>query len=268
MKKIALFALLALLGVLLLLSCSKRDENGPSRTYVLVHGAWQAPYAWQYVAAGLQKSGNKVVVVELPGHGTNQTAPQTLSLDVYRDKVLEAMANVEGKVILVGHSLGGMVISSVAEKAPSKVQKLVYIGAFLPVSGQSLLDLAQTDADSWLSKALVPSADQLTLDVIHDSVTDIFVQDGSANVKSLVLGNYRPEPAIPFTNKVALTDASYGSIQKAYIRTLQDHVISPGLQDRMIGAAGIGSVYSINSSHSPFLSKPDSVVTLLIQAAR
>lgn len=270
MKKIALMLLLAVSYNVVLSSCSKDEHQVtlPPKTYVLVHGAWQAPYVWDSVKLSLEKKGYQVIVVTLPGHAADQTAPQNLTIDVYRDKVIEALSGINGKAILVGHSLGGVVISAVAEQVPSKVEKLVYIGAFLPATGQSLLDLAQTDAGSQLGKSLLPSADQLTLDVVHENIADIFIQDGSAAVKQRLLSNYRVEPAIPFTNKVTLTTARYGSVSKIYIRTLQDHVISPALQDRMITTAGIKSVYQLNTSHSPFLSKPDSVSILLMKIAQ
>lgn len=236
-----------------------------SSTYVLVHGAWQAPYVWDVVRADLEKKGNNVIVVELPGHGKDQTPTHMLSLDVYRDKVIEAMSKVDGKVILVGHSMGGMVITDVAEKAPSKISKLVYIGAFLPASGQALTDLAYADPDSKLGPTLVPSADQLTLDVKKESLTYLFIHDGSKANQELVVRNYRAEPAIPFANKVTLTDANFGAVDKVYIKTLQDIVISPGLQDRMIKAAGIKTILEVNSSHSPFLSQPHTVSELLMK---
>lgn len=247
--------------------CANNEEEPTAapQTYVLVHGAWQAPYVWDSVQADLSKSGNKVIVVELPGHGADTTAPHLLSLDVYRDKVIDAISKTDSTVILVGHSMGGMVITQVAEKIPNKIRKLVYIGAFLPATGQSLTDLAYSDPGSKLGPLLIPSADQLTLDVKRDSLTYLFINDGSEAGKQRVLDNYRAEPAIPFTNKVALTKENFGIVDKVYIKTLQDIVISPGLQDRMIAAAGITSVYTINTSHSPFLAQPHAVSDLLLK---
>jgi pimeloyl-ACP methyl ester carboxylesterase len=272
MKKILLMLLFAAMSSVVLISCTKDDDDVTPvvKTYVLVHGAWQAPYVWDAVKASLQKQGAQVLVVELPGHGADQTAPLTLTVDVYRDKVVDAISKVNGKVILVGHSLGGIVISEVAEKIPAKIEKLVYIGAYLPVSGQSLLDLANTDADSYLAKPgnLIPSADQLTLAINHDQLANIFIQDGSEAIKAQVIQNYRAEPAIPFTNKITLTAANYGSVDKVYVKTLQDHVISPALQARMLGATPIKTTYQLNTSHSPFLSKPDSVAILLTKAGQ
>lgn len=251
-------------------SVKKSNENltiNP-QTYILVHGAWQAPYVWETVKTDLIKKGNKVIVVELPGHGYDKTPTYTLSIDVYRDKVVELISKENKKVILVGHSMAGMVISSVAEKIPDRISKLVYIGAFLPSSGQALTDLAYSDPDSKLGPALVPSSDQLTLDVKRESLLDLFIHDGTQAEKDLVVSNYRAEPAIPFTNKVILTSENFGVVEKVYIKTLQDIVISPGLQDRMIAEVGIKAIFEVNSSHSPFLSQPHEVAALLLKIGK
>jgi len=247
------------------LASYKNDDAAKPQTYVLVHGAWQAPYVWDAVKADLVKKGNKVIVVELPGHGSDKTAPHTLSIDAYRDKVMEAISGVSEKVILVGHSMGGMVVSAVAEKIPSRIRCLVYIGAFLPANGQALVDLSGSDAGSQLGPRLIESADKLTLDVKADSLTYLFINDGNATVKQQVIDNYRAEPAIPFINKVALTSENFGAVSKVYIKTMQDVVISPALQDRMIATAGIKTVYTVNTSHSPFLARPAAVSELLIR---
>jgi pimeloyl-ACP methyl ester carboxylesterase len=266
MKKATSLLLFAAFVFATFAACSKKENatDANPQTYVLVHGAWQAPYVWNSVRTNLEQKGHKVIVVELPGHGNDHTPPQHLSLDVYRDKVIDAMSTIQGKVILVGHSMAGMVITHVAEKVPSKISQL----AFLPSSGQAIADLAPLDTDSKLGGSLVPSADQLTLDVKRDSLTWLFINDGTEADKQKVIANYRPEPAIPFGNKVTLSPENFGSVPKVYIKTLQDIVISPALQDRMIAAAGIKAVYSINSSHSPFLSQPKAVSDILIEIAQ
>lgn len=257
-------------AALALTSCAKDDTTvtTPQNTYVLVHGAWQAPWVWDAVAEGLKQKGNKVITVELPGHGNDTTPTYTLSLDAYSSKVEAAISGTEGKVILVGHSMGGMVVTQVAEKLPSRIAKLVYIGAFIPENGQNLGELAMLDPDSRLRYSLSPSADQLTLNVQRDSLTTLFIRDGSQADKDRMLSFYRAEPAIPFSNKVTLTAANFGTVNKVYIKTLQDIVITPGFQDRMIAKAGIKTVYSINTSHSPFLAQAGTVTDLLVKAAQ
>lgn len=251
-----------------LTACKDDAEPVAPKTFVLVHGAFQAAYAWDFVKARLEAEGQNVVVVELPGHGADQTPPATTSMDAYRDKVIAAINGVKGKVILVGHSMGGMVISAVAEQIPDRIEKLVYVAAFVPANGESLLSLAQQDQESLLGPALIPSADQLTLSVSNDNLVPIFCQDGSDAIKQLLISKNQPEPAIPFTNPVTLSAGAFGRVEKCYIRTTQDHAISIGRQDQMRTAAGITQVYSIDSGHCPFLSKPDEVADILLDVIR
>jgi pimeloyl-ACP methyl ester carboxylesterase len=266
MKNILAILLFVATVTLLLSSCSKKDVKPAAKNYVLVHGAWQAPYVWDSVKTLLVNEGNNVTVVQLPGHGSDQTDPSTISLNLYTTTVLNAMSQIPGKVILVGHSLGGMIISSVAEQAPSKIEKLVYLAGYLPASGQSLFGLAQTDPDSELGQpnALIFSSDGLTVDVAHNDIVSTFIQDGTPRVQNLVLQNYRAEPSIPLNQTVTLTAANFGSVNKVYIKTLMDNAVSPYLQNKMIAAApGVSAVYQINTSHSAHLAKPDSVAILL-----
>jgi pimeloyl-ACP methyl ester carboxylesterase len=264
MKKLLMSLMLVIFVAFCVAGCSKNDNPLASKTFVLVHGAWQAPYVWDIVKSQLEAKGQNVIVVELPAHGSDNTSPAAVSIDVYRDKVIAAIEGVKGKVILVGHSMGGVVVTAVAEKIPSKIEKLVYIGAFLPANGQSLMDLAMTDAQSILGPNLLPSKDQLTLDVNHDKIIDIFCQDAPADIQKEVLAKFRVEPAIPFGNKVALTDANFGSVNKYYIHTAQDHAVGIDLQNRMVTAAHITKTYSLETGHSPFLSKPDQVTEVLL----
>ncbi len=266
-----LLPLILVTALFTLLSCGDDDSADVKKNYVIVPGAWSAPYAWADVKSSLEKSGNTVVVVQLPGHGSDQTAPQTLTMDVYRDAVIDAMNTFDGKVVLVGHSMGGMVISEVAEKTPAKIEKLVYVAAFVPLSGQSFVELATStdNSTSVVGKALTPSADGFTFDIAQDYITDAFIQDGTADEKSLLLSNYRAEPGRPFGDNVTLTAANYGSVPKVYIKTLADHTVTPPLQKQMLAATpAFEATYTLNTGHSPFLVKPDSVVILLKKIAK
>lgn len=127
-----------------------------------------------------------------------------------------------------------------------------------------MLDLASTDSLSQLGPSLIPSANQLTLDVIPANRISIFCQDGSDSIKTLLLNNFRVEPAIPFANKVTITSVNFGAVDKYYIHTTQDHAISLNLQNRMVASANITKEYSLNTGHSPFLSAPDQVTNTLI----
>lgn len=264
MKKVISFVLMAASMALSIFGCSPGNEPLANRkTFVLVHGAWQGAFVWEAVKEALEKKKQKVIVVELPAHGEDFTAPAAVSMDVYRDKVMEAVKNIKGQIILVGHSMGGVVITAVAEKIPGKIEKLIYVGAFVPANGQSLADLAFSDKQSLLGPSLIPSKDQLTLDVVRENVTNIFCQDAPATVQAALLKKFRVEPAIPFGDKITLS-SNFAGVDKYYIHTVMDHAIGMDLQNRMVEGAHITKMFSINTGHSPFLSKPGELTDMLL----
>lgn len=251
-------------------SCKKSDSGTvPPQTFVLVHGAWQAPFVWDSVKAELIRAGQNVVVVQLPGHGADLTNPGVITMDSYRDQIVSAINSVSGKVILVGHSLSGFAITAVEERIPTRIDKLVFLAGYIPSSGQYPLSLAMSDKQTHVipgNPLLVDTAHGV-LDFVRDSIAPIFCPDASSDIKAKVVANFRPDPVIPFTQTVETTTANFGNANKYYIHTLQDEVIGIDLQKRMVQTAGITRVYSLNTSHSPFLSKPDSVTATLLDIA-
>jgi pimeloyl-ACP methyl ester carboxylesterase len=263
------FAFLAAF-LLFIVGCSKTRTitPPPARTFVLVHGSFQGPFAWQFVQAQLLAAGQKVVVVELPGHGQDQTPPATLTLNSYRDKVVEAITAVNGPVVLVGHSLGGAIITAVADTIPALIQKLVYLAGFIPTNGQSVIDLNSMDPNSQLTPALMPSADFSTVSVANDKLLSIFCQDGSDAINQLLMTNNRPEPTAPLYSKIVLSNPASAAIPKYYIHTTNDRCITIDLQNQMVATAGLQNVFSIASSHSPHLSMPEKVTSILLDSLK
>ena len=111
-------------------------------TFVLVHGAWQSTGTWDLLAPLLEKHGHRVITPVLSGLGTDQRrlSPDITLQEHIADVSLE-MSNVPDRVILVGHSYAGMIISGVVEANPTRVQRLVFLDAFIPEDGNSVLDL-------------------------------------------------------------------------------------------------------------------------------
>ncbi len=199
-------------------------------TIVLVHGAFQdGENTWARVRPLLEKSGYKVIVVTLPGRDNDGADPKTLTTDVYRETVLKAIAGEPAPVVLVGHSFGGITISNVAEAVPDKIRALVYLSAYLPQDGQSLMDLAKTDRDSHMGKPgnLVLAADYSTASINVDAKADIFANDANDADRTVIVNSLIPEAAGPQGTPVKLTEAKWGRVPKFYVETTQDHCVSP-----------------------------------------
>ena len=189
-------------------------------------------------------------------------------MDTYIKYVSNAVSAAGNKVILVGHSLAGMIISGVAEEIPELIKKLVFIAAYVPKNGQSAYAISMLDQQSLLGASLLVSGDQAEFDIVREDITNIFCQDGSEAVKQLILSNYRAEPAAPFSDTVELSDEHFGTVAKCYVETLRDNGIGNKLQKVMIGAAKINEVFSVNSGHTPALSQLGEIAKYSLQQQR
>jgi len=112
-------------------------------TFVLVHGAWVGGWYYKRVALQLIKAGHMVYTPTLTGLGErSHLASRAINLDTHVQDIINVIRWEElTDIVLCGHSYGGMVISSVADQVPEKVRALVYLDAFVPNNGQSLLDM-------------------------------------------------------------------------------------------------------------------------------
>lgn len=239
-------------------------------TFVLVHGAFQTSAAWSDVATGLQAAGHTVVVVNLPGRDGDGRVMAEVTMADHAAAVITGMDGVPGKVTLVGHSFGGMVISAVGEAVPNRVDELVYVAAYLPAvgaPGQSMQDLSMMDHHgAWQADSFVVAADYSTASVNPRDRVALFANDAGDAAQGIA-DTMVDEPLPPIATPVALTDAAFGSLRKAYIVTLQDQAVSTAFQLTMLGRGHVDEAIPINTGHVPQLVAPDALVAALIAAS-
>lgn len=242
----------------------KAIENDKVRypTYVLVHGAWADESAWGFVRNDLAKTAN-VVVVNLPAHGIDLTAANKVSLKDYVKYVSDIVNAQKGKVILVGHSMAGVIVSQVAENIPAKIDKLIYVSAYLPKNGEDLLSLSKKDAQSKAGKALEFSKDYSSATINKEQLTNIVCADCPQYMKDILVKYHKAEPTKPLGEKVVLT-AKFASVPKYYIHTTQDATVGNELQKQMVKDNGtIKKTFEMNTSHLPFVVQPEAFVKIL-----
>ena len=110
--------------------------------FVLVHGAWRGGWCWRHVAPLLRAAGHEVYAPSLTGLGERRhLAAKHIDLEIHIEDVKQLLEMQDlARVVLVGHSYGGMVISGAADRAPERIERLVYLDAFVPEDGDRLID--------------------------------------------------------------------------------------------------------------------------------
>jgi pimeloyl-ACP methyl ester carboxylesterase len=233
-----------------------------SQAIVIIPGSWSSASDWKAVSAKLKAGGHEVIVVNLPGHGEDKTPVTSISLQGYVDKVKAAIGK-RTNITFVAHSFGGVVMNQVAEEIPSQIKELLYIAAYVPKNGESLLSLAQTDADSHLGKFLQIKEKEGIAVVPKDGIIDAFFEDAPKQVQDYVVDHFKAEPLAPLATPVKVTAANLGSLKKVYVFTANDHTNSPTLQHKMVADNNITRTYTLPSSHTAFISMPDVVAAII-----
>jgi len=233
----------------------------PRPTIVLVHGAWADASSWDGVITRLQAEGYTVVAPATPLRSLRGDAAYVRSV----------IDSIKGPVVLVGHSYGGAVITNAATGARN-VKALVFIDAFAPAEGESVLQLASKYPGSELAATIteVPYSQGGTdkgIDVYIKpaSFRAVFAADVAAGRADLMAVTQRPVTLAALTQRSG--PPAWRRIPSWYLVGLQDKAIPPATQEFMATRARSHTV-EINSSHASLVSHPRAVTNLILAAVR
>jgi len=231
---------------------AQNKAGDPIKSVVLVHGGFVDGSGWMDVYKILKKDGYKVTIVQNP---TN-----SLGDDVAVTK--RAIAAADGKVILVGHSYGGVVVSEVG--TDPKVAGVVYIAAFAPDKGESVQSLIANPAPGAPVPPILPPKDgYLFLDNAK------FAASFAADVRPDV-AQFMADSQVPWGVEAlagAVTNPAWRVKPSWYLVASEDHMIPPAAQRMMAARAG-AHVSEIAGSHAVYVSKPAAVAKVIEDAAK
>jgi len=233
-------------------------------TYLFVHGSWHASWCWHKITPRLEAAGHKVIAPDLPDHGRNEKPLAQVTMQDYMDLITSILDGEPEPVTLVAHSRHGIVASQAAELRPDRIRTLVYLAAYLVPSGETIVPLFQSDAES-----LIPG--NLSIDPNNGSDTlqrhayrEALYHDCSDEDLALANALLAPEPSAPGNTPVQTTDANFGRVPRVYIELTRDRAVGWSLQKRMHDAIPCKQVLAIEASHSAYFSQPDQLTRAIL----
>ena len=241
-----------------------------SQTFVLIVGAWHGGWAWHSVAAELRAAGHDVHAPTLPGLGENDD-PSTLTLEQCVDFVAEYITgNDLTDVVLVGHSWGGFVVSGVTKRlGSSAIARRVYYSAFVPLTGEGLVDIVPPDYAGMFGQLAEASGNNsvaMPLPVFQGA----FMQDASEEAQRIVHAALVPQPYGYFTDSLDLDGLEDLGVPASYVISPDDVALPPGefaWAPRFPSRLKDPLIVNTIGSHESLFTQPEAVAKALQEAA-
>jgi pimeloyl-ACP methyl ester carboxylesterase len=177
------------------------------------------------------------------------------------NKVCNIIRTKSDPVILVGHSISGIIISQVAEQIPDKIRTLVFLTAYLLQDGESLNSVLER------CRHLISFSPDHSYFTINNKKADLFYNNCSAEDVTRAKKLLCSESTAFFKTPVRLSNENFGVVPRIYIECLHDQIISPRDQKAMYTTTPCLKVISLNTGHSPFFSTPELLAAHLASIA-
>lgn len=262
----------SVLALLALSSCSSSgsapsaetiDPQNPKPTIVLVHGAFADASSWNGVVERLEQRGYSVIAPANPLRGLDSDAAALASV----------LKTIDGPLVFVGHSYGGMVISKAAQDNPA-VKALVYIAAFAPDTGENALAIVGRfpatkfgpDALRMVPYSLACGAGSGADTYIKtEAFHDVFAADLNESTARVMAATQRPIEGAALSTNFTGTPA-WKTIPSWALVSRSDNALSPDAE-RFMAQRAQSQVVEVDASHAVAVSHPDDVAAIILDAA-
>lgn len=233
------------------------------KNYLFIHGALRGAWLWDRVIPLIQKKGkSKIIAIDLPGHGKRAAERVGVNMNAYVDDVISCIKKKNHfDIILVGHSMSGIIISKVAEEVPERIRHLVYLAAVVPRDGDALIDLLTKERQETLRK-LEGRASEIYGPI--DALRPLYFTDlPDGEEKDSLLKQLTPQPLAAFFEKIPLKRFYSLKIPRTYMLGLKDKSLPPVLTRGFADRLGVEPV-EIDAGHDMMISRPQEVAKVLL----
>ena len=238
--------------------------------FVLVHGAFAGAWAWGPLTERLEAAGHSVEALDLPGSGEDHTPVAEVTLDACVERLCEVLRTGEQPAVVVPNSMGGVITTMAAARCPERVASIVYVAAFLPEDGESMLDLTRLPegAGDQVQANVVIEGDPPVATMPDEASTGALYGCCTDEVAAWAVAHQRPQAVAPYATPVSLDNReAFDAIPRSYVLCNRDRAIPPALQRLMLERAGCEEVIELDTDHSPHLSATDELAAALDRLA-
>jgi pimeloyl-ACP methyl ester carboxylesterase len=233
--------------------------------FVLVHGAFAGAWCWEPVVGELERAGHSVSAIDMPGSGDDPSPVAAATLDNYAQRACDTLRAQPEPAILVGHGMGGVAITEAAARCRDAIALLVFVAAFMPRDGQSLLDLTNLPegADDQIQANVVIDGDPPVATLSDAAIRKVTMAQCRDEQVAWALTRCRAQPVAPFATPVTVPQGALDGLWRTYLHCTRDQAIPPALQLRMIRENPCVEVVAVDTDHSPYLSATSGLLAAL-----
>lgn len=240
--------------------------------FVLVHGSFHGAWCWERLVPLLEARGHSVTTPNLPASGGDTAPIGNADLESYATRIAATIDDLPGRVVLVGHSMGGIVSAQVSERRAGRLAGCVYVNGLLLTDGASLVSFLDAHADLGVEdlvlKNMQVSADGETATFPTAASPDVFYNTCRPEDAAGAAGRLTPQRMKVYHDRLALTDDGFGRVRRFYVEGARDKAVSLAYQRAMTAETPCEEVFALDGDHSPFLSAPEALAAILDDVAR
>ncbi|GLJ30007.1 hypothetical protein SUGI_0593210 [Cryptomeria japonica] len=238
--------------------------------FVLVHGACHGAWCWYKLLPFLTKAGHHATAIDLSSCGIHSLDAHQIQTWSDINQPLTHLFNSlppQEKVILVGHSMGGMSLSLMMEQFPERIKAAVFLTAFMPLSGSSAMEMiseVQARIQSWGDTEFIMGENGIPISFKFGNTFSRQILYQNCPTEDVALGELLRRKFPIIQGEVVFSQERYGRVPRVYVVAKDDKAIWEELQRKMIAENPPDRVYEIEGSdHSAFFCYPHRLAEIL-----
>ena len=240
------------------------SPSTPAPTLVFVHGAHSTASVWNEVTEQLTQDGFSTHAINLPGRSATEN-PNEITLDKSSQALCESIKTIDAEITFVAHSQGGAVVNHSLSICPTKqITSIIYLTAVAPLDGDTPYSLLSKADETHYLKGIEYDEKTGWMSITdRKAFASVFTNSQSQPILEKLAALGVNEPAVIGEGVIHFDSAHYASINKAYIYTEFDKIISLISQQTIASKIKPNQEVTLKTGHMPMISAPQKLVDVI-----